>query len=201
MTLDQNFDVLVREAWVTAMKGVFKEGVFKQQREKYKKHCQDLVAAEKAQVKDLECIRKEAETDEQRRWKKIEKFHVQEAQKQEREQQKALKEAARLKKTAEKAALRAEKVALAETRKHAGHQARQKAVMFESASASESDESNEPVVAAVTPVHERPCPCQIQRHMAVELADMGLVQRSPSWVTVVMTGKLIIDLDLHCIDH
>lgn len=43
--------------------------------------------------------------------------------------------------------------------------------MVESSSASESDGEDEPVVAAVTPVCERPCPHPIQRHMAVELAD------------------------------
>jgi hypothetical protein len=81
MTSEETLDALARDEWASAMKEVFKEGVFKARRDAYEKHCRDLAAAEKAREKAAEKRRKEAERNETQRRKEIEKIRSQEERK------------------------------------------------------------------------------------------------------------------------
>lgn len=107
MTSDEILDALARDDWVSAMKEVLKEPVWKARRKAYERHCRD----EKARAKEAERARKEAEKVEERQRKDMAKLRELEARKRERERTKALRDAAKLSKVAEAAAARAAKTA------------------------------------------------------------------------------------------
>ena len=74
-------ELLAKEEWAPAMKKVFKDLVFKAQKDTYDKYCKQMAAKEKAREKEPEKARKEVEKQQ----KEIEKFQVQE----EKQRQKA----------------------------------------------------------------------------------------------------------------
>ena len=124
MTSEENLDALAREAWAAAwaaaMKEIFKDAVFKQQKDKYEKYCKEVAAEERARQKEAAKVVKDAERFQEQQRKDIEKFRAQEQRKRERAWQKAIRDEAKLHKAAEAAAAKAEKAALAASRQNAG---------------------------------------------------------------------------------
>src|ERR1700683_1254194 len=113
MTGGELLDALAKEEWVSAMKEVFKDPVFKAWKDAYDKYCKQMVAEEKAREKELEKAQKEVE----KRQKEIEKFRMQEEKRRQKAREKALRDAAKLEKAA--AAAKALKTGLAKTHRQA----------------------------------------------------------------------------------
>lgn len=103
--------------WVAAMKEVFKDPVWKDQRDACDKHAKRLAAekmtrdreAEKAR-REAERAQKEAEKEEERRQKENKRLRERDAKKRKQEAEKALRKATRLRKAAEAAAAKQKKV-------------------------------------------------------------------------------------------
>lgn len=109
MTSEENLEALARDVWVSAMKEIFKDPVFKQQREKYNAWVK--AQAEEAKEDAQKSAQKEREAERMR--KDLEKFSKQQEKRREREKQKAVRDEAKQMKAAEVAARKAAKEAKA----------------------------------------------------------------------------------------
>ena len=111
MTNEENLMELAKMDWVAAMKEVFKDPVWKDQRDACDKHAKRQVVekiactreAEKAR-REAEKVWKEAEKEEEHHQKESQRLRERDAKKRKQEAEKALKKAACLRKAAEAAA-------------------------------------------------------------------------------------------------
>ncbi|KAF7975702.1 hypothetical protein HWV62_8649 [Athelia sp. TMB] len=141
MTSDEVLDALARDEWAAAMKEVFKERVWQLWKQAYEKYCRDLVAEEKAKLKEVEQVHKDRERDEEKRLKDLEKAQAQEARKHESNWKKAVRDE-KLQKAADAAAVQEKKAATAKAKRGAGR--RDKARKIVIARAVAADDCDEP---------------------------------------------------------
>ncbi|KAF7971789.1 hypothetical protein HWV62_19919 [Athelia sp. TMB] len=140
MTSDEVLDALAREEWASAMKEVFKERVWRLRKQAYERYCRDMVAQEKAKLKEVERVRKDGEREEERRLKDLEKVQAQEARKRESNRKKAMRDEAKRRKAADMAAEREKRAGAAKLKRSAGRRDKAKGIAIARAVADENDE-------------------------------------------------------------
>lgn len=61
MTDEEVIIKLAKDEWAAKMKDIFKDPIFKQQKEKYKRYCREMAAEEKAREREAARAIREAE--------------------------------------------------------------------------------------------------------------------------------------------
>lgn len=112
MTGEECLNALARDEWESAMKEIFKDGVWKRQKEAYERHCKEQAEREKADERQKQKQRK----DDERLRKENEKIRLREEKQRERVK---LRDEAKLRKAAEAAAAKEKRAQQVRGRKKA----------------------------------------------------------------------------------